>query len=65
MPVETGQEALAAMIGTTRARVAHFMNKFREAGYIDYGDKIHVHQSLLNSVLQDVPMIRDNDDWPT
>jgi CRP/FNR family transcriptional regulator, cyclic AMP receptor protein len=30
------QETLAEMIGTTRARVSHFMNKFRKLGYIDY-----------------------------
>ena len=65
MPVAISQETLAAMIGTTRPRVSHFMNRFREAGYIDYGDNvIHVHSSLLISVLQDVPTIRDNDDLP-
>jgi CRP/FNR family cyclic AMP-dependent transcriptional regulator len=30
------QETLAEMIGTTRARVSFFMNKFRKLGYIDY-----------------------------
>ena len=30
------QEVLAEMIGTTRARVSHFMNKFRKLGLIDY-----------------------------
>ena len=64
VPVTVSQETLAAMIGTTRPRVSHFMNRFREAGYIDYDGEIHVHQSLLNSVLQDVPTIRDNDDLP-
>ena len=29
------QETLAEMIGTTRSRVSHFMNKFRELGFID------------------------------
>ena len=65
VPVTISQETLAAMIGTTRSRVCHFMNKFRNAGYIDYNGTIEVHQSLLNSVLHDVPMIRDNDDLPT
>lgn len=32
-------ETLAAMIGTTRSRVSHFMNKFRKLGFIDYGSK--------------------------
>ena len=26
------QEQLAQMVGTTRSRVSHFMNKFREQG---------------------------------
>ena len=29
------QETLAGMIGTTRSRVSHFMNKFRKLGFID------------------------------
>jgi predicted XRE-type DNA-binding protein len=29
---------LAEMIGTTRSRVSHFMNKFRKLGLIDYND---------------------------
>jgi CRP/FNR family transcriptional regulator, cyclic AMP receptor protein len=29
------QETLAEMIGTTRSRVSHFMNKFRELGFIE------------------------------
>ena len=41
------QEALAQLIGTTRSRVNHFMNKFRKLGYIDYeGSVIHVRSSL-------------------
>jgi CRP-like cAMP-binding protein len=30
------QEQLAQMVGTTRSRVSHFMNKFRILGFIDY-----------------------------
>jgi CRP/FNR family transcriptional regulator, cyclic AMP receptor protein len=30
-----GQETLADMVGTTRARVSYFMNKFRKLGFID------------------------------
>jgi CRP/FNR family transcriptional regulator, cyclic AMP receptor protein len=56
-PVTLSQETLAAMIGTTRSRVSFFMNKFRKLGFIDYNGKIDVHQSLLNSVLQDKPEI--------
>jgi CRP/FNR family transcriptional regulator, cyclic AMP receptor protein len=52
------QETLAEMIGTTRSRVSHFMNKFRELGLIDYNGHIEVHSSLLNVVLHDQPQIR-------
>ncbi len=49
------QETLAEMIGTTRSRVSHFMNKFRELGFVDYqaGDVLQVRSSLLNVVLHD------------
>jgi len=52
------QETLAEMIGTTRSRVSHFMNKFRELGLIDYNGHIEVHSSLLNVVLHDQPQLR-------
>jgi CRP/FNR family transcriptional regulator, cyclic AMP receptor protein len=52
------QETLAEMIGTTRSRVSHFMNKFRELGLIDYNGSIEIHSSLLNVVLRDQPQIR-------
>jgi CRP/FNR family transcriptional regulator, cyclic AMP receptor protein len=47
------QEMLAEMIGTTRSRVSHFMNKFRQAGFIDYNGHLEVHSSLLSVVLKD------------
>jgi CRP/FNR family transcriptional regulator, cyclic AMP receptor protein len=47
------QETLAEMIGTTRARVSFFMNKFRKLGYIDYNGHLKIHNSLLNVVLYD------------
>ena len=37
------------MIGTTRSRVSHFMNKFRKSGFIDYNGHLEVHGSLLTS----------------
>ena len=53
------QETLAEMIGATRARVSHFMNKCRELGLIDYhSGEIHVHSSLLNILLHDEPQIK-------
>ena len=52
------QETLAEMIGTTRSRVSHFMNKFRKLGYIEYNGKLEIRNSLLNVVLYDKPEIR-------
>ena len=49
------QETLAEMVGTTRSRVSHFMNKFRKAGFIDYNGHLEVHSSLLSVVLADLP----------
>ncbi len=47
------QEVLANMVGTTRARVSLFMNRFRKLGYIEYNGRIHVNKSLLNVILHD------------
>jgi CRP/FNR family cyclic AMP-dependent transcriptional regulator len=55
------QETLAEMIGTTRSRVSHFMNKFRKLGYIEYNGKLEIHNSLLNVVLYDKPEIKTKD----
>ncbi len=49
------QETLAEMIGTTRSRVSHFMNKFRKLGFIDYNGHLEVHSSLLSVVLAEQP----------
>jgi hypothetical protein len=43
---------------TTRSRVSHFMNKFRELGYIKYNGDLEIYNSLLNIVLYDKPEIR-------
>jgi len=47
------QSILASMIGTTRPRVSHFMNKFRRHGYIDYDRSGHVrvHEEMLQDLL--------------
>ena len=47
------QETLAEMVGTTRARVNFFMNRFRQLGLIDYNGGLEVHSSLLDIVLHD------------
>ena len=52
------QETLAEMIGTTRSRVSHFMNKFRKLGFIEYNGTMKVHTSLLNLVLHEDPEIK-------
>ncbi len=51
----TSDEDLAKMVGTTRSRVSHLMNKFRELGFIDYGDEggLTVNRGLLSVVLHD------------
>ena len=46
------QDTLAQMVGTTRSRVSHFMNKFRKLGFIDYDDGgLTVHSGLLSVIL--------------
>ena len=48
------QGHLAQMVGTTRSRVSHFMNKFRKLGFIDYSDgNLMVNSGLLSVVLHD------------
>jgi len=48
------QETLAEMIGTTRSRVSFFMNRFRQLGFVNYGESgLQVHSSLLNVLLHD------------
>jgi CRP/FNR family transcriptional regulator, cyclic AMP receptor protein len=49
------QETLAEMIGATRSRVSHFMNKFRQLGFIEYNGHLEVHNSLLSVLLADHP----------
>jgi CRP/FNR family transcriptional regulator, cyclic AMP receptor protein len=49
------QEHLAQMVGTTRSRVSHFMNKFRTLGFIDYtgNGALTVNNGLLSVILSD------------
>jgi CRP-like cAMP-binding protein len=48
------QDALAAMVGTTEARVSLLMNKFRRLGFIDRDRRsLTIHDSLLSVVLHD------------
>jgi CRP/FNR family transcriptional regulator, cyclic AMP receptor protein len=49
---KVNQDTLAQMVGTTRSRVSHFMNRFRDHGFIDYDDGgVTVHSSLLSVVI--------------
>jgi len=54
------QETLAEMVGTTRSRVSHFMNKFRKLGLIDCNGHIEVHNSLLSAVLHEKPQLEED-----
>jgi CRP/FNR family transcriptional regulator, cyclic AMP receptor protein len=55
---KVSQETLAEMVGTTRSRVSHFMNKFRKLGFVEYNGDLKVHNSLLNVILHDNPGLR-------
>jgi CRP/FNR family cyclic AMP-dependent transcriptional regulator len=62
--VNLSQDTLAKIIGTTRSRVSFFMNRFRKLGYISYvsySSTIKVHSSLLDAVLREKPVIRQDD----
>ena len=54
-PITTkiSQETLAEIIGTTRPRVSHFMNKFRKLGFIEYNGHLRVRSSLLSVLLRE------------
>jgi CRP/FNR family transcriptional regulator, cyclic AMP receptor protein len=49
------QELLAEMVGTTRARINLFMNKFRRLGLVDYksSGSLTINNSLVDVVLGD------------
>jgi len=55
------QATLAEMVGTTRSRISHFMNKFRRLGLINYNGHIEVHSSLLSAVLHEKPLLKEHD----
>ena len=49
------QETLLESLAPPRSRVSHFMNKFRQLGFIDYNGHLEVHSSLLGVLLADEP----------
>ena len=44
-------ETLSEMVGTTRSRVTHFMNKFRKMGLIEYKGHLTVNAEELTAVV--------------
>lgn len=51
---KVSQDDLAARVGTTRARINFFMNKFRTLGLIEYdNDTMKVHSALVNVIVHD------------
>jgi CRP/FNR family cyclic AMP-dependent transcriptional regulator len=59
--LNVNQETLADMIGTTRSRVSHFMNKFRKLGLISYNGHIEVNSSPVEAVLRDKPELKEDE----
>ena len=44
-------ETLAEMVGTTRSRITHFMNKFRTMGLIEYNGELTIRPELLTDLV--------------
>ncbi|MGI9102576.1 MAG: Crp/Fnr family transcriptional regulator [Terriglobales bacterium] len=44
--LHVSQGTLAEMVGTTRSRISHFMNRFRAMGLISYNGSLQVHRAL-------------------
>ena len=58
-PIPTlSHETLAEMVGTTRSRVTHFMNKFRKMGLIEYKGQL-THLTVKTKLLSDVVLHED------
>jgi CRP-like cAMP-binding protein len=51
--LHVSQGTLAEMVGTTRSRVSHFMNRFREMGLISYNGSLQVHRALRTFLLHE------------
>ncbi len=45
------QATLAEIVGTTRARISFFMNRFRKQGFIEYNPGLRVNSSLQSVLL--------------
>ena len=45
------QETFAEIVGTTRSRINHFMNKFRQLGLVEYNGEIRVNRARITKML--------------
>ncbi len=50
--LKVSQQTLSEMVGTTRSRISHFMNRFRAMGFINYNGTLQVHASLRTFLLK-------------
>src|SRR5581483_8444406 len=48
---DVSHETLAEMVGTTRSRITHFMNKFRSMGLIEYNGELTIRTELLTDLV--------------
>jgi CRP/FNR family transcriptional regulator, cyclic AMP receptor protein len=48
---EISQATLASIVGSTRSRINHFLQRFEARGFIDRDGALIVHRSLLRNVL--------------
>src|ERR1700694_5762739 len=55
-PLKVSQATLAEMVGTTRARVSKFMNRFRKKGFVRYNGGLQINSALITGFLQSRPM---------
>src|SRR6202521_5068238 len=55
-PLKVSQGTLAEMVGTTRARVSKFMNRFRKKGLVRYNGGLQINSALIVAFLQSRPM---------
>ena len=55
-PLKVSQSTLAEMVGTTRARISHFMTRFRKKGLVRYNGGLQVNSALVLAFLQSRPM---------
>lgn len=53
MLARINQQTLAEIVGTTRPRVSHFINKFRRQGYLSASGPLKVHSTLVKVMLED------------